>query len=113
MLALPRPAGAFSQAGLPTKMAEYLASGVPTVVTAVGDLPLYLRDGIDAYLVAPGDPAAFGARLCEALADPDAALVGRRGRRVAAEQFDPARHGRRILAFIARCGTGRRSRTDA
>ena len=100
MLVLPRPAGAFSQAGLPTKVAEYLASGVPTVVTAVGDLPLYLRDGTDAYLVAPGDPAAFGARLCQALADPEAPAVGRRGRRVAAEKFDPARHGERILAFI-------------
>ena len=51
VLALPRPAGSFSQAGLPTKVAEYLASGRPVVVTAVGDLPLYLRDGVDAYLV--------------------------------------------------------------
>ena len=28
-------------------------------------------------------------------------MVGRRGRRVAAEKFDPARHGGRILAFIS------------
>jgi glycosyltransferase involved in cell wall biosynthesis len=100
VLVLPRPAGAFSQAGLPTKVAEYLASGVPTVVTAVGDLPLYLHDGIDTYLVPPGDPAAFGERLREALADPDAAMVGRRGRRVAAEKFDPTLHGARIIGFI-------------
>lgn len=100
VLVLPRPAAAFSQAGLPTKVAEYLASGVPTVLTAVGDLPLYLRDGVDAYLVPPGDTAAFGARLREALADPDAAAVGRQGRRTAAEKFDPAEHGGRILAFI-------------
>jgi glycosyltransferase involved in cell wall biosynthesis len=113
LLVLPRPAGAFSQAGLPTKVAEYLASGVPTVVTAVGDLPLYLRDGIDAYLVAPGDPAAFGARLCQALADPQAPAVGRRGRRVAAERFDPARHGGRILAFISALREGKPFVDDA
>jgi len=107
VLALPRPAGAFSQAGLPTKVAEYLASGVPTVLTAVGDLPLYLRDGVDTYLVAPGDPALFAARLREALADPHADAVGRQGRRTAAEKFDPAEHGGRILAFIhsLRAGT--------
>lgn len=112
ILALPRPAGAFSQAGLPTKVAEYLASGVPTVATAVGDLPLYLHDGIDAYLVPPGDPAAFGARLCEALADPDAPLVGRRGRMVAAQQFDPVRHGRRIITFIGALRDGASLRHD-
>jgi glycosyltransferase involved in cell wall biosynthesis len=99
-LALPRPGGAFSQAGLPTKVAEYLASGTPAVLTAVGDLPLYLRDGIDAYLAPPGDPQAFAARLSAALADPGATEVGAHGRRTAAEKFDPAEHGRRILAFI-------------
>jgi glycosyltransferase involved in cell wall biosynthesis len=100
VLALPRPAGAFSQAGLPTKVAEYLASGTPAVLTAVGDLPLYLRDGVDAYLAPPGDPQAFAARLRDALADPGAAPVGRQGRQTAAEKFDPAEHGRRIMAFI-------------
>jgi len=100
VLVLPRRVGAFSQAGLPTKVAEYLASGRPAVVTAVGDLPRYLRDGVDAYLVAPGDPTLFSARLRDALADPHADAVGRQGRRTAAEKFDPAEHGGRILAFI-------------
>jgi glycosyltransferase involved in cell wall biosynthesis len=109
LLALPRPEGAFSRAGLPTKVAEYLASGKPVVVTAVGDLPLYLRDGVDAYLAAPGYPALFAGRLRDALLDPRAAAVGEQGRATAREKFDPALHGARILEFIAglRAGGGR------
>lgn len=106
VLVLPRRAGAFSQAGLPTKVAEYLASGRPVVVTTVGDLPRYLRDGVDAYLVAPGDPGLFAARLRDALTDPHAEAVGRQGRQTAAETFDPAFHGGRILAFIGALRNG-------
>ena len=91
-------------------MAEYLASGTPVVVTAVGDLPLYLRDGIDAYMVAPGDTEAFAARLRDALSDPRAAQVGLQGRATAAEKFDPAVHGARIIEFIAALRGGGRSR---
>ena len=101
LLVLPRPAGAFSQAGLPTKVGEYLATGRPVVVTAVGDLPLYLRDGVDAYLAPPDDVPAFAERLRYALSHQDeATAVGRRGRETARERFDPRVHGARILAFI-------------
>ena len=101
VLVLPRPSGAFSQAGLPTKVAEYLASGRPVVVSANGDLPRYLEDGRDAYLVAPDDQAAFAARLAHVLGHPEeATAVGTRGRVTAARSFDPAKHGARILEFI-------------
>ena len=84
VLVLPRPSGLFSQAGLPTKMGEYLASGRPVVVTANGDIGLYLHDGVDAYLVPPDDVAAFGERLRHVLEHPgEATEVGRRGREAA------------------------------
>ena len=49
VLVLPRAAGVFSQAGLANKLGEYLVSGRPVVVTATGDVPLYLEDGVSAY----------------------------------------------------------------
>jgi len=102
VLILPRAAAAFSQAGLPTKVAEYLAGGRPVVVTAVGDLPLYLTDGVDAYLASSNDAQVFGQRLRDALSRPDEATeVGRRGRETATARFDPAVHGARIIAFVA------------
>jgi glycosyltransferase involved in cell wall biosynthesis len=100
VLVLPRPDAPFSRAGLPTKLGEYLAAGRPVVVSSVGDIPSYLRDGVDAYLCAPGDVPGFAARLAHVLDHPvEAAEVGLRGRETAVARFDPVVHGRRIIEF--------------
>jgi glycosyltransferase involved in cell wall biosynthesis len=99
--ALPRASGLFSTAGFATKLAEYLATGRPVVVTATGDVPLFLRDGWDAFLVPPDDTRAFAARLAAVFADPIGAnVVGSRGRDTAREKFDPDFHCRRLAAFL-------------
>jgi glycosyltransferase involved in cell wall biosynthesis len=101
VLVLPRPDAPFSRAGLPTKLGDYLASSRPVVVSAVGDIPLYVRDGVDAYLVPPDDVEAFADRIRHVLSSRDeAAEVARRGRETAQRQFDPALHGRRIVEFV-------------
>jgi glycosyltransferase involved in cell wall biosynthesis len=106
VLILPRDAGVFSTAGLPNKLGEYLASGRPVVATGVGDVSLYLHDGVDAYLVTPGDDAAFAARLRHVLLDPrEASQVGPRGRAVAMAAFDYRRHAGRIHEFLERLVT--------
>jgi len=103
--ALPRASGLFSTAGFPTKLGEYMASGRPVVVTATGDIPLYLHDGEDAYLVPPDDTHAFAARLAEVLADPAAAkAVGARGRETARTQFGIETQGKRLAAFMREFG---------
>ncbi len=102
LLALPRPDTPVSRAGLPTKLGEYLATGRPVVVSAVGDIPRYLRNGIDAFLVQPGDVSAFAERLLHVVShEAEANQVGRAGSETARERFDPAVHGRRIIDFIA------------
>jgi glycosyltransferase involved in cell wall biosynthesis len=99
--ALPRASGIFSTAGFPTKLGEYLASGRPVIVTNTGDIPLFLQDGVDAFLVPPDDPDAFAARLAEVFADPAAArAVGLRGRETARQQFKTESQGRRLAAFL-------------
>lgn len=103
LLALPRPDTPVFRAGLPTKLGEYLATGRPVVVNAVGDIPRYLRDRVDAYLVDAGDVATFAARLRHVIAhEAEADAVGLAGREAARTQFDPAFHGRRIVDFIGR-----------
>jgi len=102
VLALPRPATPWAEAGLSTKLAEYLATARPVVVTAVGDIPLYLEDRVNAFLVAPGDADAFVAALRDARADPARAeAVGKRGRDAAERHFEVAVHGPRLVAFFA------------
>lgn len=101
VLALPRASGEFSRAGFPTKLAEYLASGKPVILTSTGDIPDYLDDGVNAYLVPPDNVAAFSARLQYVLGHSgEAELVGQKGRCVAVEQFDYRLHGHRLLDFI-------------
>jgi len=102
VLALLRRDALFSRAGLPTKLAEYLASGRPVVVTAIGDIPRYLSNGCDAYLARPGDPAGFADVLRHVLEnESEASAVGARGRSVALRQFDRRRHGARLAAFVS------------
>jgi glycosyltransferase involved in cell wall biosynthesis len=99
--ALPRASGLFSAAGFPTKLGEYLASGRPVIVTSTGDIPLFLQDGVDAFLVPPDDPHAFAARLAELFADPVGAhAVGARGRETARQKFEAESQCRRLATFL-------------
>jgi glycosyltransferase involved in cell wall biosynthesis len=102
IMALPRAAGTFSTAGFPTKLAEYLATGKPVVVTNTGDISQYLQDGVSAFLVPPNDTAAFARALRYVMLNPElAAEVGCRGRRVAECQFSSHLHCARVIDFIS------------
>ena len=108
VMALPRAAGTFSQAGFPTKLGEYLASGKPVVVTSTGDIPQYLQDGVNAFLTPPGDTDAFAERLRYVMSHPEeAAEVGRRGREVAVKNFDTLANCGRVVEFIRELRTAR------
>ena len=83
-----------SRARFPTKIGEYLAAARPVVTNSVGEIPLHFTDGVDAVVCRPGDPRAFGQATAKLLADPPlAALIGRRGRRVAETRFHYGLHG--------------------
>jgi glycosyltransferase involved in cell wall biosynthesis len=102
VVVLARPSSQQADAGLPTKLGEYLAAGRPAIVTRTSDITEYVRDGESAYIVPPDDMDALVAKLREVLADPDAAAeVGAAGRRVAEERFDYRVTGR-ILAEALR-----------
>jgi glycosyltransferase involved in cell wall biosynthesis len=103
VLALARPASQQADAGFPTKLGEYLASGRPTVVTRTSDIADYVRDGESAYLVPPGDIDALTDALRRVLADPEAAAeVGAAGRRVAEDAFDYRVTGRTLASALRR-----------
>ena len=84
LAAAPYPAGDnyFS----PLKVAEYLAAGLPTVASAIADLPGLLADGEEALLVPPGDVAATAAALVRLARDPGLCTRMAAAARRAAEQ---------------------------
>ncbi len=55
--------------GTPVSAIEALASGTPVVANRVGGVPDVVRDGIDGYLVEPGDVDAAAGRLAELAGD--------------------------------------------
>lgn len=74
--------------GMPMSILEAMAMGKPIVSTRVGAIPEVVQDGVNGYLVAPGDVRAFAERV--ALLLRDAALceeLGRRARQTVEESF--------------------------
>jgi glycosyltransferase involved in cell wall biosynthesis len=74
--------------GLPNVVLEAFAAGVPVVATAVGGTPEVVEDGINGYLVPPGNAEALARRLRDLLASEERRrAMGRRGRRKVREAF--------------------------
>lgn len=89
ILALARPSSLQAQAGFPSKVGEYLASGIPAVITRTGELSEYLQDGVSVFFSEPDNYLEFSNKLRYALIHQDEArLVGLEGKAVARENFD-------------------------
>jgi glycosyltransferase involved in cell wall biosynthesis len=74
--------------GLPMALLEYMALSKPIVATRVGGVPEAVEDGVNGYLVAPGDHQAMAERIGRLLRDAGlAAAMGAAGRRLCAEKF--------------------------
>jgi glycosyltransferase involved in cell wall biosynthesis len=101
LLALARPTSLQAAAGFPSKVGEYLASGVPAVITKTGELSDYLTDGVNIYFSEPDNYMKFSEKLRFVLLHPDEAiLVGLAGKDVAKLYFDYRVNMRKFLIFI-------------
>jgi glycosyltransferase involved in cell wall biosynthesis len=101
ILALARPTSLQAKGGFPTKLGEYLATGNPVVVTKVGEIPDYLKDGESAFLAEPDSAEAFAEKLDFVLSHPEVAKrVGLKGREVALKYFNYKTQAKRIIYFI-------------
>ena len=103
-LLLPLPDDLASAARFPTKLGEYLAARRPVITTDVGEVGRYLNDGENAFVVPPGDVAAFAAAIREVVEDPErAAQVAAAGFRVAQTRFHYSHHAAELAGFLSRC----------
>ncbi len=89
--------------GLPNVVLEALAAKVPVVATAVGGTPEALEDGVDGYLVPPGEPQLLAQRIMALLADSEhRARIGITGRQHMQEKFSFASQGQQYYDLLER-----------
>lgn len=101
VVALARPDSLQARCGFPTKLGEYLLSENPVVVTNVGDIPLFLKDGETALLSKDRNPEEFASKLLWALDNPrEAAEIGHRGAQVAIKAFNYRTESEKIVRTI-------------
>jgi len=101
VLALAKPASQQAEHCIPTKLAEYLATGKPVLTTNTGSIPLFLTDTKDAFLIEPNNPPQIAEKLQKIFSNyQEAAIVGENGRKLALEQFEYTTQGDRIIAFF-------------
>ena len=101
VLALARPDSIQAQCGFPTKLGEYLLTENPVVVTRVGDIPLFLQDGVSALIAEPDDIEGFANKMVWILEHPQEAMViGKEGTRIAMNSFQYKIEAKKIIDVI-------------
>ena len=87
--------------GFPTKLGEYLASGVPTLLTNVGENARYVNDGIHVFFVEPNDSVKYANKLDYILSNYSHALkVAESGKNLLFENFSNTKRGKEVLDFL-------------
>ena len=101
ILVLDRPNNVQAQYGFPTKLGEYLLTGNPTVLTRVGDMPLFLEDKVSTVFACPDNPEDFSSKIVWCLNNYEKAKeIGQRGKEVAKKHFSYAVETQKMLDVI-------------
>ena len=97
----PQPESSQSHYFSPMKVYEYLAAGLPTVASAVGELPQIIDDGVTGVLVPGSDVPALAAALAQLAGDGELrADLGRAARADAVAHHDWRRRASAVLEAV-------------
>lgn len=98
---LSRPNNIQAQNGFPGKLGEYLLSKSPAIVTAVGDIPLFVKDGINGFVVEPNNEEAFAEKMNWIIDHPtEAKKVGEAGAYLAHKEFNYLKETKKLVDFM-------------
>jgi glycosyltransferase involved in cell wall biosynthesis len=87
--------------GFPTKLGEYLASGVPTLLTDVGENSKYVKDNVHLYFVPPSNPELYSEKLNYILSNySEAKKVALNGKSFIEENYSYKTLGKNLKEFI-------------
>lgn len=98
---LSRPNNIQAKNGFPGKLGEYLLSKSPAIVTAVGDIPLFVKDGINGFVVEPNNEKAFAEKMIWIIDHPtEAKKIGEAGANLAHKEFNYLKETKKLVDFL-------------
>jgi glycosyltransferase involved in cell wall biosynthesis len=101
MLVLARPNSKQAEGGFPTKLGEYLASGIPVCCTHVGEIPDYLKDKESVFFAEPGSVDSFMNAMKYVIDNPNLAHeVAVKGRLLSENTFGADKQVKKILEYF-------------
>jgi len=90
-----------TQASFPSKLTEYMVTSKPVITVNVGEIPNYLTDGVNAFLVEPGDCVILAEKIDYVLNNYELALeVAQRGKELTNTIFNYNSQAKRMIGFI-------------
>jgi glycosyltransferase involved in cell wall biosynthesis len=90
----------FQSGGFPTKLGEYLATGIPVICTKVSEIPHYLSDK-DALLVDPGNHEQLVTAMQKIVSNPQScSRMGKNGRLIAQKYFSIDKYILNLIQFL-------------
>lgn len=102
LLVVSKPDNEQNSGNFPIKVGEYLATGVPVVVTNVGEITRFIKNGISGYIAEPDSAASFFHKMLEALSDPDMSKqIGENGKKIAEEIFNYKIQSNNLVKYIS------------
>jgi glycosyltransferase involved in cell wall biosynthesis len=100
-LALARPDNKQAEGGFPTKLGEYLATGKPVIVTNVGEIGLFLKDGENSFIAEAGSVNSFSQKIRQVFEDyPKALQIGLKGKELINNEFNYLTQAKKIVDLI-------------
>lgn len=101
LLLLSRPNNVQAKYGFPSKIGEYLMTGVPVIVTDVGEIKTFLNDRETCLFALPDNPKDFAEKMLWAIDHyEEALLVGQRGKKYAMNHFSIESQCVRMIRFM-------------
>ena len=90
-----------AEGGFPTKLGEYVAMGVPTIICDVGENSKYLEPGKECIYAKPEDPYDFADKIAFVIDNYELALsIAKNGQKVIIDKYSHVAAGRRLKEFI-------------
>lgn len=102
LLVLPRTLNRRTKYGFSTKLADYMVSGTPVLVTDVSDNALIIKDNHNGFIVEPGSPAKMTEKILEII-DGYGSKAGNivvNAQRTAREMLDYKRYTGKFIDFF-------------